>query len=80
MTETVTLGGIFTELFGPYPYATLDLVEVPGVIGYEFPQLIFLGADYYPDPAASGSRPGALPLEASSGAGRGVLLGLAEKG
>jgi hypothetical protein len=51
---------VFTELFGPYPYATLDLVAVPGVIGYEFPQLIFLGADYYPDPVTSGSRPGAV--------------------
>ena len=27
---------IFSELFGPYPYATLDLVAVPGVVGYEF--------------------------------------------
>jgi hypothetical protein len=51
---------VFTELFGPYPYTTLDLVEVPGVIGYEFPQLIFLGADYYADPITAGSRPGAV--------------------
>ena len=51
---------VFTELFGPYPYGELDLVAVPDVIGYEFPQLIFIGADYYPDPVASGSRPGAI--------------------
>ena len=51
---------IFSELFGPYPYATLDLVAVPEVVGYEFPQLIFIGADYYPDPLTSGSRPGAV--------------------
>jgi hypothetical protein len=51
---------VFAELFGPYPYAELDLVAVPGVVGHEFPQLVFLGADYYPDPAAAGSRPGAV--------------------
>lgn len=51
---------IFTELFGPYPYTTLDLVAVPALIGYEFPQLIFIGADYYPDPVTSGSRIGAI--------------------
>jgi hypothetical protein len=50
----------FTELFGPYPYGALDLVAVPGVTAYEYPQLIFVGADYYPDPVASGSRPGAI--------------------
>jgi hypothetical protein len=51
---------VFTELFGPYPYATLDLAAVPEVIGYEFPQLIFIGADYYADPVSAGSRPGAI--------------------
>lgn len=51
---------VFTELFGPYPYTTLDVVAVPAMIGYEFPQLIFIGADFYPDPIASGSRPGAI--------------------
>jgi hypothetical protein len=51
---------VFAELFGPYPYAELDLVAVPGVVGHEFPQLVFVGADYYPDPAAAGSRPGAV--------------------
>ncbi|MDQ4044967.1 MAG: M1 family metallopeptidase, partial [Chloroflexota bacterium] len=51
---------IFTELFGPYPYAALDLVPVPHVIGYEFPQLVFIGSDFYPDPETLGSRPGAI--------------------
>ncbi len=51
---------MFTELFGPYPYATLDLVAVPNVTGLEFPQLVFIGADFYADPIASGSRPGAI--------------------
>ncbi|HEV2127950.1 MAG TPA: M1 family metallopeptidase [Thermomicrobiales bacterium] len=51
---------IFTELFGPYPYEALDLVPVPHAIGYEFPQLVFIGSDFYPDPEALGSRPGAI--------------------
>ena len=51
---------VFTELFGPYPYATLDLVAVPNVTGFEFPQLVWIGADFYADPEGSGSRPGAI--------------------
>ncbi len=51
---------IFTELFGPSPYTTLELVSVPVVIGYEFPQLLFIGSDVYPDPETLGSRPGAI--------------------
>ena len=51
---------VFTEMFGPYPYTTLDVVAVPHMIGYEFPQMIFIGSDYYPDPVASGTRPGAI--------------------
>jgi len=51
---------VFTELFGPYPYATLDVVAVPNVTGFEFPQLVFIGTDFYPDPEGSGSRPGAI--------------------
>lgn len=50
----------FSELFGPYPYATLDVVAVPNVTGFEFPQLVFIDADFYPDPEGSGSRPGAI--------------------
>src|SRR4030095_16808731 len=44
---------VFAELFGPYPYTALDLVAVPGVTANEFPQVIFIGADFYPDPVAS---------------------------
>ena len=51
---------VFSELFGPYPYATLDVVAIPNVTGFEFPQLIFIGTDFYPDPEGSGSRPGAI--------------------
>ena len=51
---------IFAELFGPYPFATLDLVAVPGIVGSEFSQLVFIGADLYADPVGAGSRPGAI--------------------
>lgn len=51
---------IFTELFGPYPYTTLDIAPVPEVIGYEFPQFVFIGNAFYPDPETLGSRPGAI--------------------
>lgn len=51
---------IFAELFGPYPYAELDLVAVPGIVGSEFPQMVFIGADFYDDPVGAGSRPGAI--------------------
>jgi hypothetical protein len=51
---------IFTELFGPYPYTTLDLVSVPGLIGHELPQLVLVGSDVYPDPETLGSRTGAI--------------------
>ena len=51
---------VFAELFGPYPYATLDVVSVPEVTGHEFPQLVFIGSAFYPDPEALGSRPGAI--------------------
>jgi hypothetical protein len=51
---------IFTELFGPYPYTTLDIVSVPEVIGHGFPQLVWIGSAFYADPEALGSRPGAI--------------------
>jgi len=51
---------IFIDLFGPYPYTHLDLVAVPGVTGFEFPQMVFIGAEFYPDPVSLGSRPGAI--------------------
>ena len=45
---------LFNELFGSYPYAELDLVEVPlrNALGVEFPQLVYLDADLY-EPGAS---------------------------
>ncbi|MDQ3654136.1 MAG: M1 family metallopeptidase [Chloroflexota bacterium] len=51
---------VFSDLFGPYPYTELDLVPVAGVIGAEFPQLLMIGAEFYPDPVALASRPGAI--------------------
>ncbi len=52
--------GVYSDLFGPYPYATLDVVAVPDMVGVEFPQLITLGLDFYADPVNAGSRPGAI--------------------
>ena len=39
----------FSALIGPYPYAELDLlsVNVYGALGVEFPQLVYMGRDYY---------------------------------
>lgn len=51
---------VFSDLFGPYPYTTLDIAPVPDAIGYEFPQLVFIGSTFYADPEALGSRPGAI--------------------
>ncbi|MDP9369668.1 MAG: M1 family metallopeptidase [Chloroflexota bacterium] len=54
---------IFNDLFGPYPYAELDLVDVAlrnGAAGVEFPQLLYIGHDYYDNPAAEDARPGFL--------------------
>jgi len=48
---------IYNELYGPYPYAELDVVAVPGVIGYEFSQLIYIGGDFFADPVGAASRP-----------------------
>ena len=48
---------IFNDLFGPYPYVEMDLVEVAlqgGVAGIEFPQLMMIGADYYDDGPTTG--------------------------
>ncbi len=54
---------IFNDLFGPYPYAELDLVDVAlrnGAAGVEFPQILYIGDDYYDNPAAEDARPGFL--------------------
>ena len=41
--------GLFNELLYPYPFRELDLmpVEMYGAAGCEFPQLIYIGHDYY---------------------------------
>ncbi len=43
---------VFNELLGEYPYRELHLaeVEVFGAAGVEFPQLIYMGSDYYARP------------------------------
>ena len=41
---------LYSERYGTYPYRTLALVEMPlgaGAGGVEFPQLVYLSADYY---------------------------------
>ncbi len=41
---------LFNDLFGPYPYEEMDLVDLTvrnGAAGVEFPQLMFIGGDYY---------------------------------
>jgi len=50
----------FTDLFGPYPYTSLDVVTVPNVPGLEFPQMIAIDATFYANPMTAGSRPGAI--------------------
>lgn len=48
---------LYSRLFGAYPYAELDLVEVPHLAGFEFPQLVYLGSRFFADPAQPGARP-----------------------
>jgi hypothetical protein len=41
---------LYNRLFGEYPYEEMDLVEVDlgnGAGGVEFPQIMFIGSDYY---------------------------------
>ena len=41
---------LYNELFGPYPYEEMDLVDLTvrnGAAGVEFPQLMFIGGSYY---------------------------------
>lgn len=41
---------IFNELFGTYPFKQMDLIEIAlgnGAGGVEFPQLMYIGSDYY---------------------------------
>ncbi|MCC6793399.1 MAG: M1 family metallopeptidase [Thermomicrobiales bacterium] len=54
---------LFNELLGAYPYAELDLVQIDlgnGAGGVEFPQLMFIGGDYYSEGAAARTPPGFL--------------------
>jgi hypothetical protein len=53
---------VYGNLFGPYPYTTLDIVAVPDVLGAEFSEMIWLGEGYVADPEGSASRPGATEL------------------
>jgi len=49
---------LYERRYGAYPYQTMSLVETPlgsGAGGVEFPQLVFLGADYYADGSAGDS-------------------------
>ncbi len=52
---------LFDDLLGAYPYTTLDMVpvEMYGAAGCEFPQLIYMGRDYYTE-AQSADVPNAL--------------------
>jgi hypothetical protein len=59
LTWTTQALAIYADMFGPYPYTTLDVVAVPGVLGYEFPEMIWLGQEFVADPEGSASRPGA---------------------
>jgi hypothetical protein len=51
---------VYGDRFGAYPYTTLDIVAVPDLIGYEFPEMIWLGEERVADPEGSGSRPTAV--------------------
>jgi hypothetical protein len=51
---------LFNERLGAYPYAEMDLVDLTvrnGAAGIEFPQLMFIGGDYYDDPDATAGEP-----------------------
>jgi len=46
---TVEALSIYADLFGPYPFSELDIVEVPlrNAAGVEYPGLILAGSQYY---------------------------------
>ena len=52
----------YNDLFGPYPYTELDVVEVPSTVGFEFPELVLIGSQFFDDPAHAGSRVGVVEL------------------
>lgn len=65
--EVLTSGAqsleIFNRLLGDYPYAEMDLIQIDlgnGAGGVEFPQLTFIGGDYYGESAVAQSIPGFL--------------------
>jgi hypothetical protein len=54
---------LFNGLVSDYPYAEMDLVQIDlgnGAGGVEFPQLMFIGSDYYDEGAAARTVPGFL--------------------
>jgi aminopeptidase N len=54
---------IYNRLLGVYPYAEMDLIQIDlgnGAGGVEFPQLMFIGGDYYGNSAVAESIPGFL--------------------
>lgn len=54
---------IYGQLFGAYPYAVFNLVDVPlggGAAGVEFPQLVMIGDGYYDNPTIEQALPGYL--------------------
>ncbi|MGH2561002.1 MAG: M1 family metallopeptidase [Thermomicrobiales bacterium] len=51
---------IYSRLFGPYPFAEMDLAQVDlgnGAGGVEFPQIMFIGGDYYRESAITRAIP-----------------------
>jgi Peptidase family M1 domain len=54
---------LYNERFGEYPYEEMDLVEVDlgnGAGGVEFPQIMFIGSDYYGSNPVTENVPGFL--------------------
>lgn len=53
---------VYDRLFGPYPYKSLDLVEIrlQGAGGVEFPQLVFIDSSRYAGDPAPGTIPAPL--------------------
>lgn len=54
---------LYSTLFGEYPYEEMDLVEVDlgnGAGGVEFPQITFIGGDYYGNSLITNTIPGFL--------------------
>jgi Peptidase family M1 domain len=70
---------VYNRLFGAYPYDTMDLVQVDlggGAAGVEFPQLLFIGGDYYAQHALTRQIPGFLEFVVSHEVGHQWWYGL----